>query len=159
MKYSKDLLVILVVVILAAVCFIALETTLEGENSHVDGRYNYTFSTSTSFVNSDGDTVYAPDGQMYVVADIILMNIDWHNGISDDPSDFELEVNEERIQAAPDTYLYPPHSAPVVYVPGELGHNYYLYIVPIGTDVSDLHIIYTKSNKITYDPELTILVR
>jgi len=158
MKYSKDLLVILIVLILAAVGFIALETTLDKENSHVDGNYNYALDTSTSFVTSDGDTISAPGGQLYIIADIILMNIDWHSGISDDPSYFELEINGERVQAASETNLYPPHSAPTTYMPGEHGHNYYLFLVPAGTDKSDIHIIYTKSNKVTYDPTLTMPV-
>ena len=156
MKYAKDLAIILTVVFLAAACFIVLEGTLEKATAHESGKYNYGLSLRTSFAASDGSTVHAPDGCTYIVADVVLLNIDWHTGISDDASYFRLIVNGEEMPVSPDTSLYTAHSSAALYKPGERGENSYLYLAPAGKDVSDAHILYTRSDKVVYDPLLEL---
>lgn len=154
MKYAKDVLVVSVVVILGAIGFIVTETVLNNENSRSDGHYDYSLSTGAFFITSDGDAEYAPDGLMFVFADVLLKNIDWHGGISDGMSYFELEINGERRTAYADTALYPAHTAPVLYLPGQQGQNHYLYLVPEGSDTADMRIVYTGSDRIRYEPGL-----
>jgi len=161
MKYSKELLVILVVIVLAAVVFFALETTLENEKSHIDGKYNFELSKCTSFADPDGNTITAPDGQVFFVAAVSVLNIDWYSGISNDASNFELmvEINgeAEKIQASSFTSQYPANSAAVICMSGEPpGQNCYLYLVPAETDISNAQIIFTGSDRLSYDPDLSM---
>jgi len=160
MKYSKDLLVIFIVVILAAVGFVVLETTLNNEKAHIDGKYNYTLDKCTSFIATDGSTQTAPDGQMYVVATVTLLNIDWYTGIDNDASSFELEVElsgeMKKIQSAPDTSLYPENRGAITCMPGEQGQNCYLYLVPADTDMSGANILFTGQDKLAYDQSLSM---
>lgn len=160
MKYSRDLLVIFMVVILAAIGFIALETTLNNEKSHIDGKYNYSLDECTSFVTSDGSVQEAPEGQVYVVATVVVLNIDWYTGINNSASNFELEVEiggeMKRMQSTPDTSLYPENRATVLYMPGEQGQNCYLYLVPAYTDISDARIVFTGPDKISHDAGLSL---
>jgi len=161
MKYSKELLVILIIIVLAAAVFLVLETTLENEKSHIDGTYNFALSECTSFSDSDGNTITAPEDQMFFVAAVSVLNIDWYPGMSNDASNFELavEINGgiEKIQASSYTSQYPANSAAVMCMSGEPpGQNCYLYLVPAGTDISNAQIVFIGSYRLSYDPGLSL---
>jgi len=159
MKHSGKLLVLLIVIVLAAISYVALEVTLENEKSHTDGNYNYSLSTCTSFVTSEG-SINAPAGQEYVVATVTMLNVDWYTGISNSASDFELKVEVsgemKTINADSDTSLYPANSAAVTYMPGEHGQNCYLYLVPEGTDLSGADLVYIGPYMLSFDSTLSL---
>ncbi|MDR2865997.1 MAG: hypothetical protein LBV13_01115 [Methanomassiliicoccaceae archaeon] len=153
MKNAGNVLVVLAVIILSAVGFVALEAVLEKENSHVDGDFDFALTTTASFQTPNGD-VNAPEGRVYVVADILLRNMDWHTGLSDGPSNFELVIEGGNITTSSDTYDHPEHLSERIYMPGEKGRNLYLFIVPSDIDLSNAKIIYTGLDKVVHNPGL-----
>ena len=156
MGNAKAVIVVLAVVLLGAVGFIALETFMERENGHIDGRYGYVLSTCDSFTSSSGEVVSAPDGLMYAVAEVALENVDWPGGIRDEPSRFLLVTGGDRIAADRDTYIYSMYHDPAGIMPGERSTNSFLYLIPNGTDIDGMHIVYEGFEKVVYSPDLSV---
>jgi len=149
-KNTREAIVVIVIIMIGTVCFIAAETALEWAENHTHGNYDYALSTTIP----SGEVMDVPDGMVYIAATVMIKNIDWHNGLSGDPSYFRLDAGGEGYPVDDATYDRPLYHSPATYLPGEQGQNLFLYLVPSDTDLAAAHITYTGPVRVAYAPGL-----
>jgi len=153
-KKVAILVVVLILAILAIGAIAASGPPNQDDNTsvHVDGYFDCSFVSGKSFTSSSGYTYTAPTGQIFVIAKITLKNVDYKNGIDNNPYNFKLSNNGILYTYDSSTYSYPKHSDTVTVMPGGQVSNYYLYVVPSGINGASIYWNGGSWINVKYDP-------
>jgi len=153
---------VIVVVAVIAVAFIAIMvagSSYEDKATAHDGYYDYDLSTKTSFASTLGTQAPTP-GNIFVFADVLVMNAGKADGtLGVNELYFDLETGGRQYAVAYFyTLMYPGYNDNHQIPLGKYTHYIYIYEVPIwyANNMSDMHVIYTGSEDIKYDPEYVL---
>jgi len=150
---TKIAIVVIVAVLVLVVIAAATSSPSDQEKGH-EAYYNFELDTKTSFTSPEGYVETPPSGQKYVIAKVSLKNASAKNGVSDNPLYFVLDINGIQHSYDWDTYSYPGYHSPVSYTPGTQGYNYFVYVVPTSTSLSNAKIAFDGFpwEDVVYDP-------
>jgi len=161
-KMNKLMLVgvaFVAVVVVVAAAVVMSDGGDEGSKSNNNGEYNYSLSTVSSFnwTGVSGTTyVKTPDaGNVFIVATIVLKNLNYSDGISTSYYNFDLSASGVKYNADSATVSHPGYKSTVTLEKGGKYTFTAVYQVPAGT--TDAQIIWGGwVPKVVYNSALEI---
>ena len=167
-KKKKVLAVVLIVLVLAVIFIAAAAASSDDTNkgndetssATVDGYYNYTLSTPSSWT-VNGKTYSPSPGYVVVVTKINMKNINVTDSGGLGAWDFKLNYAGQTYTAAsplnnpypglPSLYMY------TTYPSGTQGYDIMLFVIPLSSvDLSQASVIYTGPGNVQYDTTLVV---
>jgi len=164
MDSTKKILIVVVAVVavvaVAAVLFFVLsdnkDTEEETPEPTTNAYYDYELSTITSYVSKYGTTNNPSPGNIFVLAEITVKNIDYEPGINGDPYNYMLKYDNISYRGNGGIYSHPLHESSIYIMPGGQSKIYNLWTMPPDIDLENASVLWKGEEDaiVVYDPTL-----